>query len=228
MNDKQRIAEHAAAAVESGMLIGLGTGSTANAFIEALAQRVRDEGLTVETVASSVVSTLKARQCGLRIRSIEHIGGLDLYVDGADEVAPDLTLLKGRGADLVKEKLLAKAAGGFWVLAEAGKFVGHIGERYPIPIEVIPFAWQLVKADLEKAGGRCELRHNPATDGLIVTSHGSLVLDTVFEGLNDVHELNRLINNTPGVVEHGIFTGLSSAVITVTDGALQEIRATGS
>lgn len=215
MNEKQRIAEHAAKLIHVGDLVGLGTGSTANLFIEALAKRVLEEGLPIQAVASSVASGIKAKQCGLPLLAIEQVTRLDWYVDGADEVAPDLTLLKGRGADLVREKLLAKASQQFLVLADPSKFVKRIGERYPIPVEVMPFAWQLVKASLEALGGTCELRKNPATDGIAVTAHGSLVLDTAFDTGIDGKTLNRLLDSTPGVVEHGIFYGLTSGVVTV-------------
>lgn len=223
MNDKQLVAEHAAQRIESGMLVGLGTGSTANFFIEALARRQQDDHLRIEVVASSVVSTLKARQLGLKLRSMEHISGLDVYVDGADEVAPDLTLLKGRGSDLVREKLLAKASQAFWVLIDPSKHVKRIGQNFPISIEVMPFAWQLVQRSLDGIGGAAKLRANG--DGLFVTSYGSLVLDTGFDPGVDGKTLNTQLNAIPGIVEHGIFAGLTSAVFCAQDGEVSEIWA---
>lgn len=223
MNEKQLIAIHAANQIEDGTLVGLGTGSTANLFIEALAHRIKTENLQITTVASSVVSSIKARQCGLQLLAMEQIKQLDYYVDGADEIAPDLTLLKGRGADLVREKLLAKASQQFWVLADSSKFVGRIGERYPIPVEVMPFAWQLVKASLEALSGQGDLRQNAATNGLAVTSHGSLVLDMSFDSSLNSNVLDQLLNNTPGVVGHGIFTGLTGRVFTMLDGQVKEM-----
>lgn len=103
MNDKQLVAIQAAKYVKSGMLVGLGTGSTANYFIEELARRQRDEGLKITTVASSTISAQKAQSLQLPIVALEYISSIDLYVDGADEITPDMTLLKGRGSDLVKE-----------------------------------------------------------------------------------------------------------------------------
>lgn len=223
MNEKQLIAEHAASLIQVGDLVGLGTGSTANLFIEALARRVHEEGLPIQAVASSVVSGIKAKQCGLPLLAIEQVTRLDWYVDGADEVAPDLTLLKGRGADLVREKLLAKASRQFLVLADPSKFVGRIGERHPIPVEVMPFAWQLVKTGLTERGGQGDLRTNPATGGTAVTSHGSLVLDMAFPAEMDSKTLNQLLDGTPGVVEHGIFYGLTSEVVTVADGRIKTV-----
>jgi ribose 5-phosphate isomerase A len=220
MNDKQLVALQAAQYVKDGMLVGLGTGSTANYFIEELARRQNEDGLKITTVASSTISAMKAQSLHLPIVALEHISGIDLYVDGADEITADMTLLKGRGSDLVKEKLLAKAASQFMVVADASKLVERIGQNYLIPIEVMPVAWQLSKKSLEDLGGQGELRPNAAKDGLWVTSHGSYVLDMKFDAAVDAKTLNALINNTPGVVEHGIFYGLSHALLIATDGVV--------
>jgi len=222
MNDKQLVALQAAKYVKNGMLVGLGTGSTANYFIEELARLTRDEGLKFTTVASSTISAQKAQSLQLPIVALEHINSIDLYVDGADEITPDKTLLKGRGSDLVKEKLLAKAAAQFVVVADASKLVSHIGQNFPIPIEVIPFAWQLAKKSLEALGGVGELRPNAAKDGFWITSHGSYVLDMQFDKSLDANTLNALINNTPGVIEHGIFCGLTDVVLIADNGTVSE------
>jgi len=216
MNDKQLVALHAAKLVHDGMLVGLGTGSTANFFIEELARRQREEGLRVTTIASSVVTTIKAQQLGLQVVAMEHISRIDLYVDGADEITPDLTLLKGRGFDLVREKLLARAADQFIVVADRSKLVSRIGEKFPIPIEVIPYAWQLAKRTLEGLGGEGDLRKNG--DGLTMTSHGSLVLDMQFDPELDASMLAAALSATPGVVEHGIFTALANTVLIAHEG----------
>ena len=222
MNDKQMVALQAAKYVKSGMLVGLGTGSTANYFIEELARLQREEGLKVTTVASSTISAITAQSLNLPIVALEHITSIDLYVDGADEVTPDMTLLKGRGSDLVKEKLLAKAASKFIAVADESKLVSHISQNFVIPIEVIPFAWQLTKKSLEAAGAKGNLRPNVAKDGFWVTSHGSYVLDMTFDRSLDAKTLNDLISNTPGVVEHGIFYGLTDAVFIAANGLISE------
>ena len=222
MNDKELVAYQAARLVDDGMLVGLGTGSTANYFIEELARRKNEEGLQVSAVSSSVISAIKAQSLGLPLVAMEHVSRLDLYVDGADEVTPDMTLLKGRGSDLVREKLLARAADRFIVLVDQTKLVSRIGEKFPIPVEVIPFAWQLAKRTLESQGGRGGLRQNASKDGLAVTSHGSLVLDMVFDSSVDSQVLNGMLNATPGVVEHGIFQGLAAAVFVAQDGSVEE------
>jgi ribose 5-phosphate isomerase A len=222
MNDKQLVALHAAKYVQDGMLVGLGTGSTANYFIEELARLMREQGLKITTIASSTISAQKAQSLQLPIVAIEHVNSIDLYVDGADEITPDNTLLKGRGSDLVKEKLLAKAATQFIAVADASKLVSHIGQNFTIPIEVIPFAWQMAKKNLEAIGAVGDLRPNAAKDGFWVTSHGSYVLDMKFDNSMDASTLNALINNTPGVVEHGIFHQLTDLVLIAQDGAVSE------
>jgi ribose 5-phosphate isomerase A len=220
MNDKQLVAEYAASLITNGMLVGLGTGSTANYFIEALARRQREEHLKIETVSSSPISAIKARALKLPVLAIEQVEKVDVYVDGADEVTPDKTLLKGRGADLVREKLLAGASAEFWVLIDSSKHVGYIGEKFPIPVEVMPFAWQLVKHQIEVLGGHCELRLNAAKDGLAVTSHGCLVLDAHFDNV-DVDILNKKLNGIAGVVEHGIFYHLATKIFCGNQGVVQ-------
>jgi ribose 5-phosphate isomerase A len=222
VNDKQSVALAAAQHVKNGMLVGLGTGSTANYFIAELARRQREEALKITTVASSVTSALYAQSLQLPSMAIEQLSSIDLYVDGADEYTSDRALLKGRGSDLVKEKLLAQAAKTFIAVAEASKRVDYLGQKFPIPIEVMPNAWQLAKRSLEALGGMGDLRPNTNKDGLWVTSHGSLVLDMQFQGNQDAAALNQAINNVPGVVEHGIFYGLCDALLIADNGKVTE------
>jgi ribose 5-phosphate isomerase A len=221
MNPKQRVAVHAANLVEADMVVGLGTGSTANLFIEALAKRNRTEDLNVTTVSSSVISAVNAKQAGLPVVSIDSLDYLDIYVDGADEVTPDLTLLKGRGQDLVREKLLAAAADQFYVLVDESKLVDQIGQNFPIPVEVLPDAWKLVLGQLKQQGGRGELRMNAAGDNVAITAHGSLVLDMQFEHMESL-ELTMVLDTIAGVVEHGIFSELASAVFIGGDKEVEE------
>ena len=221
MNDKQAVALEAASYVKNDMIVGLGTGSTANYFIEALAERQKTESLRVTTVASSNISMIKAQSVGLTVISLAQISQIDLYVDGADEITPDNTLLKGRGYDLVMEKLLAKAAKEFIVVADKSKLVDRIGTHYPIPIEVMPFAWQAAKRSIEAIGGVGDLRPNTAKDGLCISSHGSLVLDMRFDASLDAHTMNALLNNVPGVVEHGIFAKLAKTILIADQGKVE-------
>jgi len=224
MNEKQLVAIHAASYVQSGMLVGLGTGSTANFFIEELARKQKEEKLNVTTIASSNISMIKAQSLGLTVIGLQQVSSIDLYVDGADEITPSMALLKGRGYDLVMEKLLAKAAKQFLVVADKSKLVDHIGTNFPIPIEVMPFAWQAAKKSIEALGGVGELRPNAAKDGLSITSYGSLVLDMRFPSDIDEVTLNQCLNNIPGVVEHGIFSELAHGILIADAGADQQVE----
>ncbi|BCG64656.1 MAG: ribose 5-phosphate isomerase A [Methyloprofundus sp.] len=223
MNDKEIVATQAAKLVTDGMCIGLGTGSTADYFIAALAQRKKTENLNITTVASSIVSMQKAQTLDLPLVALEHLTRIDLYVDGADEVDPMYTLLKGQGADLVREKLLANASEQFIVLVDQSKIVQRIGERFAIPIEVMPFAWQMVKYQLEQMGAIGTLRQNSNGSGLAVSSYGSLILDMTFATHTDTQQLNAALNDIPGIVEHGIFYDLANVILLAKDGVLQEL-----
>lgn len=221
MNDKELVAHQALRYVSENMIVGLGTGSTANFFIDALAKRNKEENLKIRAVSSSVVSMIKAKEAGLPIIAMEQIKEIDLYIDGADEIVPDLTLLKGRGYDLVREKLLARSAKKFIVIADESKLVKNIGDNFPIPSEVQPFAWELVKNILMKKGTG-DIRINAAKDGYAITSCGNFVLDFNYPEKN-TEELNALLSQTPGIVEHGIFFNMAHGALISSNGKVREI-----
>jgi ribose 5-phosphate isomerase A len=221
MNDKERAALYAVQRVEPGMSVGLGTGSTANAFVRALAVRVQ-AGLSVQVVASSLATARLARELGLSLQSVEYTESLDLYVDGADEVNPQRVLLKGRGYDLVREKILARASARFLVLIESSKRVDAIGSLYPVPVEVLPFAWLSVQAQLRKLNARVRLRLNASQDGPALTSQGNLVLEANFSPDVDVAVLDSALSSIPGVAEHGIFLDRAHSIIEASGGEVRE------
>jgi len=221
MNDKELVARQALQYVSENMIVGLGTGSTADYFIDALAKRNKEENLKIRAVSSSVVSMIKAKEAGLPIIAMEQIKEIDLYIDGADEIAPDLTLLKGRGYDLVREKLLARSARKFIVIADESKLVKKIGDNFPIPSEVQPFAWELVKNILMKKGTG-DIRINAAKDGYAITSCGNFVLDFNYPE-KSTEELNALLSQTPGIVEHGIFYNIAHGALISSNGKVREI-----
>jgi ribose 5-phosphate isomerase A len=223
MNDKELVAFEAAKLAKNGMLIGLGTGSTANYFIEHLAKRQAEEGLKISTVASSTISAIKAQACGLNLVSINQVKQIDLYVDGADEITPNLSLLKGRGQDLVMEKLLAQATHQFIVVADKSKLVSFIGEKFIIPIEVMPNAWRLVKHRLEQHGAEGDIRLNANQDNITVAASGNYVLDMHFPKNLDDQSLNTLLNNTSGVVEHGVFYQLADKILIADQGIVSSM-----
>ncbi len=223
MNDKQIVASEAAKIVKDGMVVGLGTGSTANYFIEALANRKKEEGLQITTVASSTISAIKAQSMNLFVQSINQFSKIDLYVDGADEITPKLTLLKGRGQDLVMEKLLASAADQFIVVADKSKLVSRIGEKFVVPIEVLPSAWQIVKLELEKTGATGDIRLNLNKDNIAITASGNYVLDMTFPPNLSDQSLNSVLNCIPGIIEHGIFYDLTSYVLLSDNGIIEKM-----
>jgi ribose 5-phosphate isomerase A len=203
---KRAAAERALELVLPGTIVGLGTGSTARYFIDALAKRVR-EGLRVQAVATSLESRAQAEAGGIPITDRVD-GGLDLAVDGADEIDPAVNCIKGRGGALLREKIVAHASRRFVLVADESKLVGRLG-RGPVPVEILPFLWEATSRSIESLGGRPELRMaggEPAR-----TDNGNLVLDTTF-GVVDAG-LGLALHGIPGVIEHGLFFGLAKAAI---------------
>jgi len=203
---KQAAAERALELVKPGTIIGLGTGSTARYFIEALARKVRN-GLKIQAVVTSVESRTQAETGGIPI--IERVeGSLDLAVDGADEIDPAVNCVKGRGGALLREKIVAHASRRFVLIADESKLVGRLG-RGPVPIEVLPFLWEATSRSIESLGGRPELRM--AAGQPFKTDNGNLVLDTSFGAVDAA--LGVALHAIPGVIEHGLFFGMARAAI---------------
>jgi ribose 5-phosphate isomerase A len=203
---KRAAAERALELVRPGTIVGLGTGSTARYFIDGLARRVR-EGLKVRAVVTSAESRAQAEAAGIPITD-RIDGGLDLAVDGADEIDPALNCIKGRGGALLREKIVAHASRRFVLVADESKLVGRLG-RGPLPVEILPFLWEATSRSIESLGGRPELRL--AKGEPYRTDNGNLVLDTSF-GVVDAG-LGLAIHGIPGVIEHGLFFGMAKAAI---------------
>jgi ribose 5-phosphate isomerase A len=207
MDAKERAGNWAAAQVADGMVVGLGTGSTATWFIKAVARRVREENLKIALASSSFSTSLLAVELGLSLLPTEQVTRLDLYADGADEFDPLKRLIKGRGAAMVREKHLVHLADKFIVLVDPTKRVARLGTNFPVPVEVLPFASGLVEAELEKLGAMVCLRPaGSSKDGPVVTDQGNFVLDARFDSAGDVAGLDAALNDIPGVVGHGLFT----------------------
>src|ERR1700716_2647695 len=205
-SQKRAAAERALDLVRSGTIVGVGTGSTARYFIDALGRRVR-EGLSVQAVVTSVESRKLAEAAGIPI--VDRIdGGLDLAVDGADEIDPAVNCVKGRGGALLREKVVAHASRRFVLIADETKLVGRLG-RGPVPIEILPFLWEATSRSIESLGGRPQLRMAPG--GPFKTDNGNLVLDTGFGAVDAA--LGVAIHAIPGVIEHGLFFGIAKAAI---------------
>jgi len=222
MNDKELVAFTALEYIKNNSIIGLGTGSTANIFIEMLADRVKSDSLDISVVASSVISQQKAEDVGLNYVSLDQITEIDLYVDGADEITNNLEILKGRGFDLIREKLLAKISKQFIVIGDNSKIVSKIGQNYPIPIEITPIAWKITKNLIEKIAKSCAMRENLEKNAFAITSYGNFVLDCDFS-YDDLKALEKEISNTPGVFEHGLFLEISKLGIIANNGEVKKI-----
>lgn len=223
---KRQAAARALEYVRSGMKLGLGTGSTARHFVELLAERV-SEGLEVVGVPTSEATRAQAESLGVPLGTLDDHPVLDLCIDGADEVGPDLTLIKGGGGALLREKIVASAAQQMIVIVDASKKVEHLG-AFPLPIEVVDFGVAAIRRGIDRAAraagceGLLTLRRRP--DGhVFVTDQGHLILDAAYHSIADPAALAARLSEVPGVVEHGLFINLASRVILAGAGGVSVI-----
>jgi ribose 5-phosphate isomerase A len=213
---KRQAAERALDFVKPGMRLGLGTGSTARHFVALLGERVR-AGLSVVVVPTSEATRAQAEQERISVAALDGVAELDLTVDGADEIAPDLSLIKGGGGALLREKIVAAASRHMVVIADETKWVPVLG-RFPLPIEVVPFGLSATQAAVEAATRACGLV-GPATlrrdrnGHPFVTDGGHWLIDAASGQISDPGALALLLNAIPGVVEHGLFIGLARTAI---------------
>ncbi|WP_417743649.1 ribose-5-phosphate isomerase RpiA [Salipiger sp.] len=210
-------AKRAAEYVQSGMRVGLGTGSTAAWLVRCLGERVREEGLRFRGVPTSARTAELAREVGIEVISLEEAGWLDLTIDGADEFDSELNLIKGGGGALLQEKIVATASDEMIVIADAAKHVETLG-AFPLPVEVIPFGWTASQALLEEAlvtmdvlGRKTTLRMNGEQP--YVTDEGNHILDLHLTRIGNARQLAMLVNQIPGVVENGLFIDICDRVI---------------
>jgi ribose 5-phosphate isomerase A len=213
---KEQAAERALAFVEPGMLLGLGTGSTAAKFVDLVGRRVQD-GLEITCVPTSEATRAQAERLGIPLTTLDHAPLLDLTVDGADELDRELRLIKGGGGALLREKIVATASKRMVVIADASKLVGTLGQ-FPLPLEVVPFGLSATRALVgtvsAKAGCRGEIRLRLGKDGEpVVTDGGNHLLDCAFGRIPDPEALDAGLKRVPGVVENGLFLGVASAAV---------------
>jgi ribose 5-phosphate isomerase A len=221
---KQRIGQRAATLVDDGMLIGLGTGSTANYFIQALSERVRNEGLVIATVSSSYSSEKLARDLNLPFVSIDAISEIDITFDGADEIDPEKRMIKGRGGALLKEKILAAHSKEFIILVDESKCVTHLGSTCLLPVEVAQFGYHLTEKALEKFASEITLRMRG--DGKpFLTENGHFILDLALKMPIANYELLEIeLQAIAGVLETGFFFNTNRAgkvIVGYQDGSIQ-------
>ena len=219
---KALVGKRAAELVEDGMAVGLGTGTTSVMFIKALGERVK-AGLKIRCVASSDASHNLGLSLGMDVVTLAELPQLDLYIDGADEVGPELALIKGGGGALLREKIVASAADRFIVVVDSSKVVPVLG-RFPLPVEVVKMALPLVERKLDDLGLRPKLRHHP--DGsLYMTDEDNFILDCACGTIPEPEETAAEIRGIVGVVEHGLFLGMASMVLVAGEDGVTELLA---
>jgi ribose 5-phosphate isomerase A len=213
--------------VQPGMRLGLGTGSTARHFVELLGERVR-AGLKVIAVPTSETTRADAARLGVPLTTLDETPALDLTVDGADEIAPDLSLIKGGGGALLREKIVATASARMVVIADESKWVPVLG-RFPLPVEVVPFGLETTRRAIEAVAAAChcpgpvKLRLDKAGHAF-VTDGGHWILDATLGRIAEPKALADRLSSIPGVVEHGLFIGIAQAAILAGPGGARVVE----
>ena len=212
---KQAVAQAAVDQIQNGMILGLGSGSTAALMIEALALKLKSgEIKDVVGVTTSFQGEVLATELGIPLKSLSSVSEIDLAIDGADEVDPKFQLIKGGGACHVQEKLVAALAKKFVVVVDSTKLVTKLNLDFKLPVEVLPSAWKQVQKTLKNLGAEGNLRMAQKKAGPIVTDQGNLILDLTFSnGIDQPELLESQINNIPGVLENGLFVNLTDEVL---------------
>ena len=215
-NYKRQAAAEALQLVEPDIVLGIGSGSTALAFVELLAERIREENIKLTCIATSEQTRAFAEQRGIKIADFNTIPDLDLTIDGADEIDHQLNLLKGGGGALLREKIVAMASDHVCIIADNSKLVRQLG-AFPLPVEIVDFGLaatiSMIETAAEDAGCQGEVKLRRAASGeLYRTDGGHLIADCAFGGIPDVEILADLLDIVPGVVEHGLFLGIADDV----------------
>ncbi len=220
---KQAAAESAVALVEDGMILGLGTGSTAKLAVEALGERVKS-GLRVTGIPTSERTAEQARSHGISVSTLDEHPAIDLTIDGADEVeVGTLNLIKGRGGALLREKIVASASKRLAIIVDESKLVERLGAHFALPVELIPFGWHVAARKLEALGAKVALRSG--SDGKpYVSDGGHYIVDCAFGPIASPSKLEFELNSMVGVVEHGLFLGMATQVIVAGSGVVKVLR----
>ncbi len=218
---KQAAARAAVALVEPGSIVGLGSGSTATHFVRFLGERVC-KGLKIIGIPTSLKTRQLAEQLGIPLTTLDERQQIDIDIDGADEIDPQLNLIKGGGGALLREKIIASASRRFIVIGDSSKQVAHLG-KFPLPVEVVPFAQALVAARMAALGARISLRGG-ASGNPYVTDEGHCILDCTFGEIADPSALADKLRTIPGVVEHGLFIGMAEMALVGKNGTVIQLR----
>jgi len=211
-HDPKRISGRAAAdLVQDGTDVGLGTGSTVFFVLERLAERIRDEGLRIRGVPTSVDTEQKARAMGIPLATLDDVERLDLTIDGADEIDPAFAMTKGGGGALLREKVVAHVSDREAIVVGANKLVPRLATTFRLPVEIVPFSRAVVEREVVRLGAQPELRGGEQEP--YVTDNGNWILDCTYpDGIEDPARMERSLDAVPGVVETGLFVGLAHVV----------------
>jgi ribose 5-phosphate isomerase A len=221
---KQQAADHAVKRVRSGMVLGLGHGSTAVLAVRRIGQLLAEQYLTdLVGIPASTYIAEEAERLGIPLTTLDAHPVIDLTIDGADEVDPNLDVIKGGGGALLREKLVAQASRQVAIIVDETKLSPQLGTRWAVPVEVIPFGWSGQKSYIESLGATVEQRMDG--DGVpFLTDHGNYILDCNFGPIEDAVELAGALKQRTGVVEHGLFIGLTTTVIAAGADGIQELN----
>jgi len=219
--EKQAAARASLRFVKDGEIVGLGSGSTAMYAVRFLGERVR-AGLKIQGVPTSITTEKLATSSGIRLTTLDNVREIDVTIDGADEFDPQLNLIKGGGGNLLREKIVASASNFLVIIVDSSKQVPMLG-KFPLPVEVIPFAEALIKRKIEALGAEVKVRLSAKGDPFI-TDEGHHLLDCSFGQIPDAPALARRLETMPGVVEHGLFLGMANVVLLAKGGQVQELR----
>jgi ribose 5-phosphate isomerase A len=220
--EKEAAGRAAAKLVRDGDVVGLGTGSTAYFAVVALGERVK-AGLKMVGIPTSIKTGDLAREVGIRLTTLDEHPAIDITIDGADEVGPKLNLIKGGGGALTREKVIATASKKMVVVADSSKVVAALG-KFPLPVEVIAFARTVVENRIVSLGGSPKVR-TKADGSFYLTDNGNQILDCSFGEIEDPAALARVLSDTPGIVEHGLFIRIAKLALVGKGRAVEEIRA---
>ena len=211
---KKAAGVRAADMIKDGMTVGLGTGSTAAHMVNRLAERIKTEGLNVVGVSTSWSTTLQCRSLGIPLKEMGEVSHLDMVIDGADEIDDNKNLIKGRGAAHLLEKIVASMTDNYVIIADSGKKVSKLGEKFAVPLEIIPGAIAVVTERVKKLGGDLKVRMGaPGKDGPVISDSGNLIADAKFGIIENPDKLARDLEHIVGIVGHGLFVGIVTKVI---------------
>ncbi len=221
MNLKKNAGYEAANEITDGQIVGLGTGSTTYYFIEKLGMRIKKEEMEIMGIPTSYQSRLLAKKFNIPLTSLDEFD-IDVAVDGADEVDLNKNLIKGGGAAHTLEKIIDYSAEKFIVVVDESKLVNQLG-NFPVPLEIIPSSYRLIKNILLNMGSKPEIRMGKRKDGPVITDHGNFIIDAEFNVIDEPNLLETELNSIPGVVENGIFTNAVDAVFVGTSKGIKKI-----